>query len=105
MTLARHFAELHRSSIYHIYQLVRIGHHGKITFIKTAVETAHPQEKAIELRDTVIPGLVCKITPAGRRVFMPQYRTNTSERRKPAKPPQWRRCAKSSCRGTSNSGV
>ena len=26
----------------------------------------------------------CKITPAGRKVFMLQYRTNAGERRKPA---------------------
>ncbi|WP_438819548.1 integrase arm-type DNA-binding domain-containing protein [Lonsdalea populi] len=36
------------------------------------------------MRDTVVPGFLCKITPAGRKVFMLQYRTNASERRKPA---------------------
>ena len=45
---------------------------------------AQPQDKAIELRDTVVPGILCKITPAGRKVFMLQYRTNAGERRKPA---------------------
>ncbi|AOI32991.1 MULTISPECIES: tyrosine-type recombinase/integrase [Gammaproteobacteria] len=56
----------------------------KIKLTKTAVETAQPQAQAIELRDTVVPGFLCKITPAGRRVFMLQYRTNAGERRKPA---------------------
>jgi len=56
----------------------------KIKLTKTAVETALPQAKAVELRDTVVPGFLCKITPAGRRVFMLQYRTNAGERRKPA---------------------
>ena len=47
----------------------------KIKLTKTAVETAQPQAQDIELRDTVVPGFLCKITPAGRRVFMLQYRT------------------------------
>lgn len=56
----------------------------KIKLTKTAVETAQPQAQAIELRDTLLPGFLCKITPAGRKVFMLQYRTNAGERRKPA---------------------
>ena len=55
----------------------------KIKLTKTAVESAQPQAKAVELRDTVVPDFLCKITPAGRRVFMLQYRTNAGERRKP----------------------
>jgi hypothetical protein len=55
-----------------------------IKLTKTAVELAKPQAQAIELRDTVVPGFLCKVTPAGRRVFMLRYRTNTGERRKPA---------------------
>lgn len=39
--------------------------------------------------DTVVPGFLCEITPAGRKVFMLQYRTNAGERRKPALG-QWR---------------
>ena len=31
-----------------------------------------------------IPSYPGKVTPAGRKVFMPQYRTNAGERRKPA---------------------
>jgi len=56
----------------------------KIKLTKTVVESAKPQAQAVELRDTIVPGFLCKITPAGRRVFMLQYRTNTGERRKPA---------------------
>jgi len=36
----------------------------KIKLTKTAVETAQPQAQDIELRDTVVPGFLCKITPA-----------------------------------------
>ncbi len=56
----------------------------KIKLTKSAVDAAQPQDKAVELRDTVVPGFMCKITPAGRKVFMLQYYTNASERRKPA---------------------
>ncbi len=55
----------------------------KIKLTKSAVDAAQPQAKAVELRDTVVPGFLCKITPAGRKVFMLQYRTNAGERRKP----------------------
>lgn len=61
----------------------------KIKLTKSAVDAAQPQVKVIELRDTVVPGFLCKITPAGRKVFMLQYRTNAGERRKPALG-QWR---------------
>ncbi|MBN0690754.1 integrase arm-type DNA-binding domain-containing protein, partial [Pseudomonas aeruginosa] len=40
--------------------------------------------KDIELRDTVVPGFLCKITSTGRRVFMLQYRTNSGQPRKPS---------------------
>jgi integrase len=56
----------------------------KIKLTKTAVETAQPQAQTVELRDTVVPGFLLKVTPAGRKVFMLQYRTNSGERRKPA---------------------
>ena len=32
----------------------------------------------------MVPGFLCKITPAGCKVFMLQYRTNAGGRRKPA---------------------
>lgn len=56
----------------------------KIKLTKSAVDAAQPQAQAIELRDTLVPGFLCKITSAGRKVFMLQYRTNAGERRKPA---------------------
>ncbi|MGQ5315332.1 tyrosine-type recombinase/integrase [Xanthomonas arboricola pv. corylina] len=56
----------------------------KIKLTKSVVDAAQPQAEAVELRDTLVPGFLCKITPAGRKVFMLQYRTNAGERRKPA---------------------
>lgn len=54
----------------------------KIKLTKSAVDTAQPQAQPIELRDTLVPGFLCKITPIGRKVFLLQYRTNAGERRK-----------------------
>ena len=51
---------------------------------KTAVETARPEARDYELRDTTLPGFICKVTPAGRKVFMLSYRTPTGERRNPS---------------------
>ena len=56
----------------------------KIKLTKSAVDAAQPQARPVELRDTLVPGFLCKITPTGRKVFMLQYRTNAGERRKPA---------------------
>jgi Arm DNA-binding domain/Phage integrase, N-terminal SAM-like domain len=56
----------------------------KVKLTKTAVEAAMFGAKAYELRDTVVPGFLLKVTPAGRKIFMVQYRTNGGERRKPA---------------------
>lgn len=56
----------------------------KIKLTKSAIDAAKPQAQPVELRDTLVPGFLCKITPAGRKVFMLQYRTNAGERRKPA---------------------
>ena len=56
----------------------------KIKLTKSAVDAAQPQAEAVELRDTLVPGFLCKITPAGRKVFMLQDRTNAGERRKPS---------------------
>ncbi len=55
----------------------------KIKLTKSAVDAAQPQAQAVEFRDTLVPGFLCKVTPAGRKVFMLQYRTNAGERRKP----------------------
>jgi len=56
----------------------------KIKLTKTAVDAATSGAKEYELRDTVVPGLLLKVTRAGRKIFMVQYRTNAGERRKPA---------------------
>ena len=53
----------------------------KIKLTKTAVESAQPQAKDVELRDTVVPGFLCKITPTGRRVFMLQYARTSGQPR------------------------
>ncbi len=50
---------------------------------KSVVDAAPVTGKDYELRDTIVPGFLCKITAGGRKVFMLQYRTNRGERRKP----------------------
>lgn len=42
----------------------------KIKLTKSAIDAAKPQAQPIELRDSLAPGFLCKITPAGRKVFM-----------------------------------
>ena len=51
---------------------------------KSAVDAAPRIGQDYELRDTVIPGFLCKVTAGGRKVFMLQYRTNWGARRKPS---------------------
>ena len=51
---------------------------------KSAVDSARPDTRDYEIRDTIVPGFFCKITPAGRKVFMLSYRTPSGERRKPS---------------------
>jgi integrase len=51
---------------------------------KSTVDAAPLTGTDYELRDTIVPGFLCKVTAAGRKVFMLQYRTNWGERRKPA---------------------
>ncbi len=56
----------------------------KIKLTKSVVDAAQAQTCDVELRDTTVPGFLCKVTPTGRKVFMLQYRTNSGVRRKPA---------------------
>lgn len=35
-----------------------------------SIDATQPQTQAIELRDTLVQGFLCKITPTGRKVFM-----------------------------------
>jgi len=51
---------------------------------KTAIESARPEKSDYELRDSAVPGFLCKVTPSGRKVFMLSYRTVGGNRRKPA---------------------
>jgi hypothetical protein len=55
----------------------------KIKLTKSAVDAAETVCKDYELRDTIVPGSLCKVTAHGRKVFMFQYRTNWGECRKP----------------------
>lgn len=50
---------------------------------KSVVDAAQATGKEYEVRDTIVPGFLCKVTASGRKVFMLQYRTNAGERRKP----------------------
>lgn len=56
----------------------------RVKLTKSIVAGAQPGEIDIELRDTLVPGFICKVTPTGRKVFMLQYRTNSGKRRKPS---------------------
>lgn len=56
----------------------------KLKLTKTAVDTAIVRDKDYELRDTIVPGFLLKVTPAGRKIFMVQYTTGSGQRRKPA---------------------
>jgi len=56
----------------------------KVRLTKLVVESQRPAAVDVELRDVQVPGFLCKVTPAGRKVFMLQYRTNAGVRRKPS---------------------
>lgn len=56
----------------------------KIKLTKTVVDTAATKDRDYELRDTIVPGFLLKVTPAGGKIFMLQYMTNSGIRRKPA---------------------
>jgi len=45
----------------------------KLKLTKTAAESAAPEAKEYELRDTVRPGFLLKVTPLGRKMFMVAY--------------------------------
>lgn len=55
-----------------------------VKLTKSTIEAAPIRGRDYELRDTVVPGFLCKVTAKGRKVFMLQYRTNAGQRRKPA---------------------
>jgi hypothetical protein len=56
----------------------------KVKLTKTVVDGASSNDRDYELRDTVVPGFLVKITPAGRKIFMLAYVAQNGQRRKPA---------------------
>lgn len=56
----------------------------KLKLTKTVVDAAQKEAAPYELRDTAIPGLLLKVTPTGRKIFMLAYVANNGQRRKPA---------------------
>ena len=47
---------------------------------KSAMDAVPFTAKDYELRDTIAPGFLCKVTAGVRKVFMLQNRTNRGER-------------------------
>lgn len=56
----------------------------KIKLTKSAADAAAPKKNDYELRDSIIPGLLLKVTPTGRKIFMIAYVAQNGRRRKPA---------------------
>ncbi len=56
----------------------------RLKLTKTIVDAAQVKSDPYELRDTVRPGFLLKVTPAGRKVFMIAHIANNGQRRKPA---------------------
>ncbi len=52
----------------------------KIKLTKSVVDAATFRAKEYELRDIAVPGFLLKVTPAGRKIFMLQYRTKGPKR-------------------------
>ena len=51
---------------------------------KRSVESQKPGDRDIILRDDEVKGFQCKITPAGRRVYLLYYRTKDGQERRPS---------------------
>ena len=51
--------------------------------IKRIVESTPAQDKDVVLWDSEVKGFCCKITPAGKRVYLLYYRTHDGRQRKP----------------------
>jgi hypothetical protein len=56
----------------------------KIKLTKSVADAAFPKDRDYDLRDTVVPGFMLKVTPTGRKIFMLHYLTKSGMRRKPA---------------------
>ena len=50
----------------------------KIKLTKTAVDAPTIGANDYELRDTIVPGFLLKVTPADRKIFMVHCRTNAA---------------------------
>ena len=53
----------------------------RLKLTKTTAESAAPDAKEYELRDTVTPGFLLKIMPSGRKMFMVAARRGDEARR------------------------
>jgi integrase len=53
----------------------------KLKLTKTLVDAAQPENDPYEIRDTMIPGFLLKVTPTGRKIFMVAYVANNGQRR------------------------
>jgi hypothetical protein len=56
----------------------------KLKLTKTVLDAAQPDNDPYEIRDTIVPGFLLKVTPAGRKIFMVAYVANNGQPRKPA---------------------
>ena len=54
-----------------------------VKLTKKLIELYPTPEKPVELYDSERRGLICKITPAGNRVFLVAYRSADGTKRKP----------------------
>jgi hypothetical protein len=55
----------------------------KLKLTKIVVDAAQKEEEPYELRDTVIPGFLLKVTPTGRKIFMLAYVATTGSAANP----------------------
>ncbi len=56
----------------------------KSKLTKSVSDAAVPRTTTYEIWDTIIPGFLLKVTPAGRKTFMLAYTTANGQRRKPS---------------------
>ena len=53
----------------------------KLKLTKTVADAARPETVPYELRNTIAPGFLLKVTPTGRKIFMVAYVANDGARR------------------------
>ena len=65
----------------------------KLKLTKTVVRAAHAERAPFELGDTIIPGFLLKVTPAGRKIFMSSCPTRSRRQSREPRPlPPSSRC-------------